>query len=55
MCRSKEPSRFEAFLAGNSIRYIPSRRNNPQTTGKLEGLWLEYDDIISGSILWRSS
>jgi len=41
--RSQEPSRFEAFLAGNGITYIPSRRNNPQTNGKLERFWLEYD------------
>jgi len=41
--RSERPSRFEAFLAENDINYIPSRRNNPQTNGKVERFWLEYD------------
>jgi len=30
-------------LEENGIRYIPSRRNNPQTDGKIERFWLEYD------------
>jgi len=41
--RSQGPSRFEAFLEDNGINYIPSRRNNPQTNGKVERFWLEYD------------
>ena len=36
-------SRFEMFLGEHLINYIPSRRNNPQTNGKLERLWLEYN------------
>ena len=36
-------SRFELFLDENKIKYLPSRRNNPQTNGKLERLWLEYN------------
>ena len=36
-------SRFEIFLEKQRIDYIPSRRNNPQTNGKLERLWLEYN------------
>jgi len=36
-------SGFETFLDEHNIKYIPSRRNNPQTNGKLERLWLEYD------------
>lgn len=41
--RSQKPSRFEAFPAENGIRDIPSRRNNPKTTGKVERFWLEHD------------
>jgi len=37
------PSRFERYLESNGITYMPSRRNNPQTNGKLERFWLEYD------------
>ena len=33
---------FEEFLIENDIIYI-SRRNNPQTNGKVERFWLEYD------------
>jgi len=36
-------SRFQEMLEGEGIRFIPSRRNNPQTNGKLERFWLEYD------------
>jgi len=36
-------SQFQEFLTGNGIRHVPSRRNNPQTNGKLERFWYEYD------------
>lgn len=36
-------SKFQIMLIEKGIRYIPSRRNNPQTNGKLERFWLEYD------------
>lgn len=36
-------SAFEYYLKGEEIRPIPSRKGNPQTNGKLERLWLEYD------------
>ncbi len=36
-------SAFEHYLKGVGIRHTPSRRGNPQTNGKLERLWLEYD------------
>lgn len=36
-------SGFELLLDEYKINYIPSRRKNPQTNGKLERLWLEYD------------
>jgi putative transposase len=36
-------SQFERFLEERGIRHIPSRTNNPQTNGKVERLWLEYD------------
>jgi putative transposase len=34
---------FHRFLAEQGVRHVVSRRNNPQTNGKLERLWLEYD------------
>jgi putative transposase len=36
-------SKFEMFLVKLGIQYIPSRIKNPQTNGKLERLWHEYD------------
>ena len=36
-------SEFEIYLEKQGIDHIPSRRKNPQTNGKLERLWLEYD------------
>jgi len=36
-------SRFQQYLLDKGIRYIPSRRSNPQTNGKLERFWYEYD------------
>lgn len=41
----KEPgaAQFERFVAGLGIAHVPSRAYNPQTNGKLERLWLEYD------------
>ena len=51
-------SQFQAFLEDEHIRFIPSSRNNPQTNGKLERLWLEYDrhrwrfDTMSEFIRW---
>jgi len=36
-------NKFEKYLFINGINHIPSRRNNPQTNGKLERLWFEYD------------
>ena len=34
---------FQQFLLDSGIRHIPSRRNNPQTNGKVERFWHEYD------------
>ena len=36
-------SQFEQHLIENNTRFIPSGKSNPQTNGKLERLWLEYD------------
>ena len=36
-------NKFEKYLYDVGINHIPSRRNNPQTNGKLERLWFEYD------------
>jgi putative transposase len=37
------PGQFQQFLAAHGIRHVVSRLNNPQTNGKLERLWYEYD------------
>ncbi len=35
---------FEKYLGSQFINHIPSsKRNNPQTNGKLERIWYEYD------------
>lgn len=36
-------SEFESFLIKQNIQHIPSRIKNPQTNGKLERFWQEYD------------
>ena len=36
-------SKFERFLIKVGIQYVPSRIRNPQTNGKLERLWQEYN------------
>lgn len=36
-------SEFERFLIKEGKQHIPSRVKNPQTNGKLERLWYEYD------------
>ena len=36
-------SKFEKFLAEKGIKHVVSRVNNPQTNGKLERHWREYD------------
>ena len=37
--------RFQEFLERQGIRHVVSRVNNPQTNGKAERLWLEYDKL----------
>ena len=39
----KSRSRFEMFLVEEGIKHVVSRVNNPQTNGKLERHWREYD------------
>ena len=34
---------FQEFLIKINVKHVPSRVNNPQTNGKLERLWYEYD------------
>jgi len=34
---------FQRYLESQGIRHIPSRVKNPQTNGKLERFWYEYD------------
>ena len=36
-------SKFQVYLLQKRIKFIPSRRSNPQTNGKLERFWYEYD------------
>jgi putative transposase len=38
----KGVSEFEKYLDSRGIRHIPSRRNNPQTNGKIERWFQEY-------------
>ncbi len=40
---SSENTQFGQFLQTRGIRHVVSRVNHPQTNGKLERLWLEYD------------
>ncbi len=41
--KNEGTSEFEKYLISQSIMHIPSRKNNPQTNGKLERFWYEYD------------
>ncbi len=41
--KNEGTSEFEKYLISQSIKHIPSRRNNPQTNGKIERFWYEYD------------
>jgi transposase InsO family protein len=41
--RTPGVSQFETHLAQLGLQFIPSRAHNPQTNGKLERLWFEYD------------
>jgi len=44
MSNKKEgTAKFQQLLAKLGIQHIPSRVKNPQTNGKLERLWYEYD------------
>ena len=36
-------SAFQQYLANKGIQFIPSKVNNPQTNGKVERRWKEYD------------
>ena len=38
---------FQLFLLGEGIKHIPSRKNNPQTNGKLERFWQFLDFLPS--------
>ncbi len=40
--KSKGISRFERYLSVRCINHIPSKRNNPQTNGKIERWFQEY-------------
>jgi len=40
--KSKGISRFERYLSVRGIKHIPSKRNNPQTNGKIERWFQEY-------------
>ena len=41
--RQNSKNDFQRFLEDNGIKHIVSRKNNPQTNGKIERFWLEYD------------
>jgi putative transposase len=56
--RPNSISQFQTFLLEQGINHVPSRRNNPQTNGKVERFWYEYDkhrwrfDTIEGFLQW---
>ncbi|MCD6370963.1 MAG: DDE-type integrase/transposase/recombinase, partial [Thermoplasmata archaeon] len=35
-------SQFQEYLEMQKIKHVVSRKNNPQTNGKVERFWLEY-------------
>ncbi len=41
--RERGETEFERYLKEEGVRHVVSRVNNPQTHGKIERLWLEYD------------
>ena len=51
---------FQEFLAARGIRHVVSRVNNPQTNGKVERLWREYDKLrgrfpdLASWIAWKN-
>jgi len=54
------PNAFQRFLLERGIRHVVSRVNNPQTNGKAERLWLEYDrhrwrySTLDDFIAWKN-
>lgn len=54
-------SKFQEYLEEVGIRHVPSRKSNPQTNGKLERFWLEYDrhrwryDSLEEFIAWYNA
>ena len=58
--QKRKPGRFTRHLAANGIEHVPSRRNNPQTNGKLERFWYEYDrhrwrfDTLEEFLCWNN-
>ena len=59
--RQGSQSKFQEYLEVEGIRHVPSRKSNPQTNGKLERCWLEYDrhrwrfDSIDEFIGWYNA
>ena len=41
--KERGETEFERYLKEEGVRHVVSRVNNPQTNGKIERLWLEYD------------
>lgn len=56
--RPNSISKFQEYLLQKGIEFIPSRKSNPQTNGKLERFWYEYDkhrwrfDSIDNFLQW---
>jgi len=59
--KSSGTSAFEHYLESEGIRHVPSRKGNPQTNGKVERLWLEYDrhrwrfDSLEAFLTWYNN
>jgi transposase InsO family protein len=49
--KKKGVSRFKQYLNARGVKYIPSKRNNPQTNGKIERWFRSTEDIGRGLIL----
>jgi len=52
---------FQKYLKSQDIKHIPSRVHNPQTNGKIERFWYEYDkhrwrfDSLNEFINWYNN
>jgi putative transposase len=59
--KSSGTSACEQYPESEGIRHVPSRKGNPQTNGKVERLWREYDrhrwrfDSLEAFLTWYNN